>query len=67
MTLDNDTISTLSAAAEYLRVVERPDLAGAVDAAILLNANLPNALSKARSEGYQSAISHDCDVDEWGA
>jgi len=65
--MDNDTVSALGAAAEYLRMVNRHDLADAVDSAILLNADMPNALAQARSAGYQAAISHDCDVDEWGA
>lgn len=46
---------------------ERTVWADAIDAAILLNADLPNMLKQARSNGYQAALSHDCDSEEWGS
>jgi hypothetical protein len=66
MALDNDTVITLVEAAEYLRTAKRNDLANAVYSAILLNADMPNALAQARSAGYQAAIFNDYYVDEWG-
>ncbi|WP_295441204.1 hypothetical protein [uncultured Thiodictyon sp.] len=67
MALDTETVSLLREAADYLSDKGLTRLASAVDAAILLNASLPNDLKEARSNGYQAALSHDCDVEEYGA
>ncbi|WP_295585550.1 hypothetical protein [uncultured Lamprocystis sp.] len=77
MALDQSTVNFLEEAASYFRrqaaislgftKEERTAWADAIDSAITLNADLPDLLKQARSNGYQAALSHDCDSEEWGA
>jgi hypothetical protein len=62
-----DTVTDLAAAAEYLRGSGHDHWADAIDTAILLNADMPNVLKEARRAGYDAAISHDCDGEDYAA
>jgi len=62
-----DTVTALADLVAELRRCGLSPWADAVDAAILLNANMPNALKDARRAGYDAAISHDCDGEDYAA
>jgi hypothetical protein len=65
MSLEVPTIQMLRDAADYLSGEGFTAWASAIDAAILLNADMPNAAKRAKSDGYQAALSHDCDGEDY--